>query len=88
MAPVFKACLPLWVSFCGPWFPLSCQSSGRGERSRVLSVNPDPGSTVCSGSPRKERTEENLQLGTWKRCGGGGGGVVIGYTGEKAKVKS
>ena len=78
MAPALKACLPLWVSFCGPWFLLSCQSNGRGERSRVLSVSPDPGSTVCFESPRKEGTEENRQLGKPKHSGGRcGGGVGV-----------
>lgn len=53
MAVALKTCLPLWVSFCGPWFPLSCQSNSRGRPSRVLNINPDPGSAICFERPQK-----------------------------------
>ena len=52
MAVALNTCLPLWVSFCGPWFPLSCQSNSRGRPSRVLNINPDPGSAICFESPK------------------------------------
>lgn len=50
MALAVRTCLPLLVSFCGPWFPLSCQFDSGGQRSRALNIHPGPSPAVGSQS--------------------------------------
>lgn len=59
MALALKTCLPLLVSFCGPWFPLSCQCDSRGNPSRVLNINPAPAWPFVLKAPQKS-TEETV----------------------------
>lgn len=61
MALALKTCLPLLVSFCGPWVPLSCQCDSQGKQSRALNINGDPSPAVCFENPPKN-TEETVSL--------------------------
>lgn len=61
MALALKTCLPLLVSFCGPWVPLSCQCDSQGKQSRALNINRDPSPAVCFENPPKS-TEETVSL--------------------------
>lgn len=66
MALALKTCLPLLVSFCGPWVPLSCQCDSQGKQSRALNINRDPRPAVCFENPPKKHWR-NCQLGKWSR---------------------